>query len=374
MLTQAETISIAYADFDKYLDKKYALSSSNPRDVRRIIASIRWSLDDLHEKVRKPQQKVINAVQLFQTLIVQEIQIQVSKIASDVRGAQQGSERREDLLRSISTTLAQINRQNEHLQQASTDYQSSLDEQRNGQDERERTTELELKEVSQSQKQLAQSLLELKKSIEKQREHAPQSEVADWDAVADQAEEQSLLSEEAQTRTQQELDQTANLLHGTSQVTGNQHVGHLAQKAEGAGRLFSSVTPLAGGLGKKFFGGGSSPSAAARGSSNNTTSSQSSKKVWVPKKIPGPGAAQASGQVQPRRHADLLTGQRQPQPLPDIRSLPPPPARYVRAESTELSTIKVSATSTVAQKPLLNPPPKPALPSRAASIHLPLPS
>jgi hypothetical protein len=372
MLIQAETISIAYADFDKYLDKKYALSSSKPRDVRRIIASIRWALDDLHEKVQKLQQKVINAVQLFQTFIVQEIQIQVSKIASDVRGAQSGSERREDLLRSISTTLAQINKQNEHLQQASADYQSSLDEQRNEQDEREKTTELELKEISRSQKQLTQSLLELKECIEKQRERAPQSEVADWDEVADQAAEQSLLSKDAQAKTQQELNRTANLLQGTSQVTGNQHVGHLAQKAEGAGRLFGSVTPLAGGL-SKFFGGGSSSTPPAKASSN-TTSSQSSTKIWVPKKVPGPGAAKASGPVRPRRHADLLTGRRQPQPLPDIRSLPPPPVRYVPAEGTELSTFNRSAASTGAQKPQMGLPPRPALPPRSASIQLPLPS
>ena len=373
MLIQAETISIAYADFDKYLDKKYALSSSKPQDVRRIIASIRWSLDDLHEKVQKLQQKVINAVQLFQTLIVQEIQIQVSKIASDVRDAQSGSERREDLLRSISTTLAQINKQNEHLQQASVDYQSSLDEQRNEQDEREKTTELELKEISQSQKQLAQSLLELKECIEKQRERAPQSEVADWDEVADQAAEQSLLSKDAQARTQQELNRTANFLQGTTQVTGNQHVGQLAQKADGANRLFSSVAPLAGGL-SKFFGGGSSSTPPAKASSN-TTSSQSSTGTWVPKKVPGPGAAKASGTVQPRRHSDLRTGRRQPQPLPDIRSLPPPPVRYVPAEGTEPSTFNRSAASTGAQKSQIGPPPRPALPPRSASIQLlPLPS
>jgi hypothetical protein len=369
MLIQAETISIAYADFDKYLDKKYALSSSKPRDVKRIIASIRWALDDLHEKVQKLQQKVINAVQLFQTLIVQEIQIQVSKIASDVRGAQSGGERREDLLRSISTTLAQINKQNEHLQKASADYQSSLDGQRNEQDEREKTTKLELKEISESQKQLMQSLSELKECIEKQRERAPQSEVADWDEVADQAAEQSLLSKDAQAKTQQELDHTTNLLQGAGQVTGNRHVGHLATKAEGAGRLFG---PMAGGL-SKFFGGGSSSTPPAKASSN-TTSSRSSTTTWVPKKVPGPGAAKASGPVQPRRHADLLTGRRQPQPIPDIRSLPPPPVRYVPAEGTELSTFNRSAARTGAQKPQMGLPPKPALPPRSASIQLPLPS
>jgi hypothetical protein len=369
MLIQAETISIAYADFDKYLDKKYALSSSKPRDVGRIIASIRWALDALHEKVQKLQQKVINAVQLFQTLIVQEIQIQVSKIASDVRGAQSGSERREDLLRSISTTLAQINKQNEHLQQASADYQSSLDEQRNEQDEREKTTELELKEISESQKQLTQSLSELKECIEKQRERAPQSEIADWDEVADQAVEQSLLSKDAQAKTQQELDHTTNLLQGAGQVTGNRHVGHLATKAEGAGRLFG---PMAGGL-SKFFGGGSSSTPPTKASSN-TTSSRSSTTTWVPKKVPGPGAAKASGPVQPRRHADLRTGRRQPQPIPDIRSLPPPPVRYVPAEGTELSMFNRSAASTGAQKSQMGLPPKPALPPRSASIQLPLPS
>ena len=148
--------------------------------------------------------------------------------------------------------MRKINKQNAHLQQASADYQSSLDEQRSEQDEREKTTELELKEISQSQKQLMQSLSELKECIDKQRERAPQSDVADWDEVADQAAaEQSLLSRDTQARAQQELNYTANLLQGTSEVTGNQHVGHLARKAEGAGRLLS---PLAGGL-SKFFGG-----------------------------------------------------------------------------------------------------------------------
>jgi hypothetical protein len=150
-------------------------------------------------------------------------------------------------------------------------------------------------------------------------------------------------------------------LQGTNQVTGNRHVGHLAQKAEGAGRLFSSVTPMAGGL-SKFFDDGSSSTPPAKASSN-TTSSQSSTKTWVPKKVPGPGAAKASGPVQPRRHADLQTGRRQPQPIPDIRSLPP-----------SLSTFNRSAASTGAQKSQMGLPPKPALPPRSASIQLPLPS
>ena len=200
MLIQAEVIINAYTGFEAYLDKRHGLSARRPSDVSHVVATIKWSFDELHDKVQKLQEKIINAVQLFQTLIIQEIQSQVNCIAGDMAASRQSGAQREELLKSVTATLAKINIQNEVLEQASSDYQSSLDEQRNEQDQTAKATLAEIAEISESQKQLARSLAELTECIEKQRQQAEsQTEAAQWQEVAVQAEEQTSTSRKGST-------------------------------------------------------------------------------------------------------------------------------------------------------------------------------
>ena len=221
MLIQAEVIINAYTGFEAYLDKRHGLSARRPSDVSRVVATIKWSFDELHDKVQRLQEKIINAVQLFQTPIIQEIQFQVSCIAGDMAASRQSGAQREELLKSVTATLAKINKQNEVLEQASSDYQSSLDEQRNEQDQTAKATLAEIAEISESQKRLARSLAELTECIEKQRQQAEsQAEAAQWQGVAVQAEEQTSTAEKDQQRTLQELDNTKNILQGGSELGG----------------------------------------------------------------------------------------------------------------------------------------------------------
>lgn len=62
MLRQAEIIALAYAKFEDHLEKRHGLSSRKPREAKKIMTTIIWSMEELNDKVQKMQKKVLDAI------------------------------------------------------------------------------------------------------------------------------------------------------------------------------------------------------------------------------------------------------------------------------------------------------------------------
>jgi hypothetical protein len=64
---QFQAVHTAYEDFETYLQKKYnGLSAKEPNRATQILLTIRWSLDELHERVQKFKDQVNDALQVYQ--------------------------------------------------------------------------------------------------------------------------------------------------------------------------------------------------------------------------------------------------------------------------------------------------------------------
>jgi hypothetical protein len=72
MIEQGRIIGDAYAAFEEHLDKRLGLSSRRS-DVRSIVHTIRWSLDDIQDKVQKLKRKIVDAIAFLGPLLAFEI-------------------------------------------------------------------------------------------------------------------------------------------------------------------------------------------------------------------------------------------------------------------------------------------------------------
>lgn len=78
----AQSISAAYEDFARHLETKYlGLSAKDPSKVDKILAIVRWSPDELNEKVQRFKTKTNDAMGPYQTLIVPEFSTKLIKQA-----------------------------------------------------------------------------------------------------------------------------------------------------------------------------------------------------------------------------------------------------------------------------------------------------
>lgn len=73
LAVNAQAISDAYTGFDDYLSRKYnGLSSREPSKAKQMLLTVKWGLDEMHEKVQKLKEKVTVAMEPYQTLLLQE--------------------------------------------------------------------------------------------------------------------------------------------------------------------------------------------------------------------------------------------------------------------------------------------------------------
>jgi hypothetical protein len=72
MLAQGTVVWKAYSDFQTHLEKRHGLSLRQS-DPRSIVDTIRWSLDDVADRVQKLRSRVIDAMTFIGPLLAFEI-------------------------------------------------------------------------------------------------------------------------------------------------------------------------------------------------------------------------------------------------------------------------------------------------------------
>ena len=129
LLVNAQTINDAYGVFYDYLRNKYSgLSANEPSKFRQILATMKWSLDELHDKVQKLKSDVTVAMQPYMALMLQDIYVSVGDMAEDFQKASSSSEESSKRIQQITTMLEQIQEQDQILHTATLDYQCGLAE------------------------------------------------------------------------------------------------------------------------------------------------------------------------------------------------------------------------------------------------------
>ncbi|KAI6825458.1 hypothetical protein KC367_g8920 [Hortaea werneckii] len=239
LLVNSQTINDAYGVFDDYIRNKYsALSADEPSKLKQILKTMKWSLDELHDKVQKLKSDVTAAMQPFMALMLQDIYISVEDMAEDFRKASSSSEESSKRIQQITTMLEQIQEQDQILHTAALDYQCGLAEEERSHRSREHAevqrslSEIQEKQRSQatrsdleaaiqanreamssqiegmleSHDQLIRSRDELLLTMQRQQTLAlDKIEAAEWERLQDQAQRQAEKQAEKQATEQKQV-------------------------------------------------------------------------------------------------------------------------------------------------------------------------
>ncbi|KAI7460128.1 hypothetical protein KC357_g9054 [Hortaea werneckii] len=291
LLVNAQTINDAYGVFYDYLRNKYCgLSPDEPSKFKQILATMRWSLDELHDKVQKLKSDVTVAMQPYMALMLQDIYVSVGDMAEDFRKASSSSEENSKRIQKICTTLERIQDQDEILHAALLDYQSGLAEDERAHRSREHAeVQRSLSEIQETQRsqptrldleaairadretttsqieimlaahrQLIKSRDELLLTMQRQQTFAlDEIEAVRWERLQDQAEKRAAKQvaeqELAQKNNEADMKAATNVIVGVADLTPNptvkRHLGRFGKVGGLVGELTSFTRRRAGSAG-----------------------------------------------------------------------------------------------------------------------------
>ncbi|KAI7324604.1 hypothetical protein KC315_g8225 [Hortaea werneckii] len=259
LLVNAKTIKDSHGVFEDYIRNKYSgLSTDDASKLRQIIATMKWSLDELHDKVQKLKSDISAAMQPFMALMLQDIYVSVEEMAKNFGKASSSAEESSKRIQQITTMLEQIQEQDRILHTAALDYQCGLAEEERSHRSREHAevqrslSEIQEKQRSQatrsdleaaiqanreamssqiegmleSHDQLNRSRDELLLTMQRQQTLAlDKIEAAEWERLQDQAqrqaEKQAAEQEKAQKNIEEDVKITAKIADDLAGVTGN---------------------------------------------------------------------------------------------------------------------------------------------------------
>ncbi|KAI6807223.1 hypothetical protein KC332_g4993 [Hortaea werneckii] len=283
LLVSAQTINDAYGVFDDYLRNKYSgLSANEPNKFKQILATVKWSLDELHDKVQKLKCDVTAAMQPYMAIMLQDIYVSVGDMAEDFRKASSSSEENSKRIQKISSTLEQIHEQNQILHAALLDYQSGLAEHGRAyrsrehaevqkslseiqETQRSQPTRLDLeaaiqadREMTKSQieillaahRQLSQSRRDLLLTMQKQQDLAfDEIEAARWERLQDraerQAEKQAAEQKQARENIEKDVTDATNVAKDLAGLTGNKAVERHLERGSKIGGILGRIGLMA---------------------------------------------------------------------------------------------------------------------------------
>ncbi|KAI6912448.1 hypothetical protein KC318_g8475 [Hortaea werneckii] len=364
LLANARTINDAYGVFDDYLRNKYSgLSANEPSKFKQILATVKWSLDELHDKVQKLKSDVTAAMQPYMALMLQDIHVSVGDMAEDFRKASSSSEESSKRIQQITTMLEQIQEQDQTLHTAALDYQCGLaaeermhrsrehaEVQRSlseiQETQRSQPTRLDLeaaiqadRETTKSQieimlaahRQLIKSRDELLLTMQKQQALAlDEIEAARWERLQDQAEKraerQVAEQKQAQEKMKADVKDATKVATGLADVTGNRAAKRELERFSKIGGILGGMRSMTG----RRAGSGGDGGVGAAGAAQTTSSTSPS---FRPTTSYGGGetgtrfpAAPPSSSLEHSVHGPngSTSLHRTPKPAPPLPTTPPP--------------------------------------------------
>ncbi|KAI7378568.1 hypothetical protein KC336_g19371 [Hortaea werneckii] len=368
LLVNAKTIKDAYGVFEDYIRNKYSgLSTDDASKLRQIIAKMKWSIDELHDKVQKLKSDITAAMQPYMALMLQDICVSVEYMAEDFQKASSSSEESSKRIQQITTMLKQIQDQDQNLHAALLDYQSGLAEEEREhrwrvqqslsdiqKTQRSQPTRADLeaaKETTTSQIEVMQadhlklikSRDELLVTMQRQQHLAlDEIEAARWERLQDQEEKraakQAAEQEKAQKNIGEDMKAARTIVTGFTDVAGNKAAKRKVEK-------FGTIGEIVVGFGSIFerrvgSAGDSGIDAAAAAGQPTTRRSPS------PRPTTGYGVREAGTRFPAAPPPFSLTysasspngptsPSRTPKPPPPLPTTPPPktPGTYLSVSS-----------------------------------------
>lgn len=364
---QFEAINVAYEDFDNYLAKKYnGLSAKEPSRASQILTTIRWTLDELNEKVQKFKDRINDALQVYQAMMLQEIFNKVDSLESIVQSNSSEDQMRfEETASTMKAVQEQLTmyqefekdtleykqylwedvkqQQNDNTSAIRGDLAEMRTEMKANHEEQMRAAEAEAESQEESRSELMKCQQTIVGLIERQQQMAKsQDEEAKWSRIQLQAQEEAQANESAQKAFTDNLSNTSEGLTLVNDKVGNEHV------RKGLDEV-NYVTKWAGFLGKTGFlntknGSGKKeqqPSTVTRPNANNTTPRARPTTVLPPPSAPQRPTASPTSSPPP-----VSSNRYGAAPPPPPRSpassaqrsmaRPPPPSRMTSAPAKTL--------------------------------------
>ena len=273
---QCVAINAAYDDFDAFLHKRYnGLSAQNAYKAKEILQTIRWSLDELHEKVHKFRDRVNDALQPYKALMLQEVCNRVSSLELELaNGSTAHGQRISEIQAAMGDVTEQV-RLHEELAKDHHQFQASLFEGLKQQqtqgtaairgDLAEMRAEMqanhqdllhssELERVSSEETHL--QLLQCRKDIvgiigKQQRQAQDQAEIAEWVQLQAQAKQDAESSERAQKLIEGNIQATGKAFTLLGNATKDKRFNKVAKKVEGSGAIFGVCCSFGGIFGSR---------------------------------------------------------------------------------------------------------------------------
>ncbi|KAI7534482.1 hypothetical protein KC331_g12537 [Hortaea werneckii] len=366
LLVNAQTINDAYGVFYDYLRNKYSgLSANEPSKFRQILATMKWSLDELHDKVQKLKSDVTVAMQPYMALMLQDIYVSVGDMAEDFQKASSSSEESSKRIQQITTMLEQIQEQDQILHTATLDYQCGLAEKERMHRSREHVevqrslseiqktqrsqpTRLDLeaaiqadRETTKSQieimlaahRQLIKSRDELLLTMQKQQALAlDEIEAARWERLQAQAEKraerQATEQKQAQEKIEADVKDATKVATGLADVTGNRAAKRELERFGKIGGILGGIRSMTG----RRAGSGSDGSGIGGGGAAGQTTTSTSPSFRPTTRYYGGEtgtrfpAAPPSASLEHSVHSPngSTSPHRTPKPAPPLPTTPPP--------------------------------------------------
>jgi len=86
LVEHCHAIDDAYKGFDEFLEKRYnGLSAGQPNKTKQIVVTVKWSLDEMHDKVQKMKERTMAAMQPYMTLMTQEVYSKLDDLVEESR-------------------------------------------------------------------------------------------------------------------------------------------------------------------------------------------------------------------------------------------------------------------------------------------------
>ncbi|KAI7169031.1 hypothetical protein KC316_g11541 [Hortaea werneckii] len=366
LLVNAQTINDAYGVFYDYLRNRYSgLSANEPSNFRQI--TMKWSLDELHDKVQKLKSDVTMAMQPYMALMLQDIYVSVGDIAEDFQKASSSSEESSKRIQQITTMLEQIQEQDQILHTAALDYQCGLAEKERmhrsrehaevqrslseiQETQRSQPTRLDLeaaiqadRETTKSQieimlaahRQLIKSRDELLLTMQKQQALAlDEIEAARWERLQAQtekrAERQAAEQIQAQEKIVADVKDATKVATGLADVTGNRAAKRELERFGKIGGILGGIRSMTGrraGSGSGSDGSGIGGGAAAGQTTTSTSPSfRPTTRYYGGETGTRFPAAPPSASLEHSVHSPngSTSPHRTPKPAPPLPTTPPP--------------------------------------------------
>ncbi|KAK5131755.1 hypothetical protein LTR08_000586 [Meristemomyces frigidus] len=383
---QCAAINVAYEKFDNYLAKKYhGLSAKEPSTASRLLVSVKWALDEMHEKVQKLKDNMSDALQPYQTLMMQDVMAGVSILLAESQAAAGDREQGEERLKVVQGLLVQLQERDMMYHNMQTNYQTQLANEQRAQQEgntaairgdlvemkAEQATKADVqaiqvthkadlealwegqRETSSALEAIAASRTDLLLFMQQQeRQTQDREEAARWKELRTEAKEQAEESKRANEQMQTDIGAAANAIDGVGKLTNDKRLAGFSEKLKGIGE----ITGVLG-----FFGRGSKDDdgqdAGIRAPAKQGQSQQERPRpaARVPTVAPPQRCDRSSPtSPQPRQPSPSEPQRRAPRPPPPMPTLPPPP-RPDRSVSTP-PNIAISRQRGLRTRPLVSPP------------------